>query len=129
MERKLKIGIDLHGVSDAFPTFFSVLTQLFVEAGHEIIVITGPSVNDKTIAEIEACGISYTSILSIVDYLKEKGTPCVYDDNGNFWIDDIEWNQTKSILCEKYGIDFHIDDSSHYGRYFKTPYMQVKITK
>jgi hypothetical protein len=125
----MKIGIDLHGVSDAFPTFFAEMTRLFKEAGHEVIIITGPSVNEKTIKEIEACGLSYTSILSIVDYHIDKGTPCSYDADGNFWVDDEPWNKTKAELCREHGIDFHIDDSPHYGKYFSTPYMQVNIKK
>ena len=129
MDRKLKIGIDLHGVSDAFPTFFSELTKLFIAAGHEITVITGPSVNENTIREIADCGLSYTNILSIVDYHVQKGTPCSFDANGNFWVDEQQWNQTKGALCEEYGIDFHIDDSPHYGQHFTTPYMQVTIKK
>jgi len=125
----MKIGLDLHGVSDAYPTFFSELTKLFMAAGHEVIIITGPSVNEKTIKEIEACGVSYTSILSIVDYHVHKGTPCSYDANGNFWVDVEEWNKTKGVMCKEHGIDFHIDDSPHYGEHFSTPYMEVKIKK
>lgn len=125
----MKIGIDLHGVSDAYPAFFSELCKLFIAAGHEVIIITGPSLNESTLKEIENCGLSYTKILSIVDYHIERGTPCSYDVNGNFWIDTESWNKTKATLCKEHGIDFHIDDSEHYGEHFSTPYMQVKIKK
>jgi hypothetical protein len=47
----------------------------------------------------------------------------------NFWVDDEPWNKTKAELCREHGIDFHIDDSPHYGKYFSTPYMQVNIKK
>lgn len=125
----MKIGIDLHGVSDAYPKFFSELSKLFVAAGHEVIIITGPSVNESTLKEIEACGLSYTRILSIVDHHLAKGTPCHYDENGRYWIDNEPWNKTKGEMCREHGIDFHIDDSPLYGEHFTTPYMQVLIKK
>jgi hypothetical protein len=121
----VRIGLDLHGVSDAFPDFFAELSRLFIEAGHEVYVITGPPVNDRTIAEVERCGLKYTRILSIIDHHNEIGTSYRIDEKGHYWIGDEDWNRTKSILCERYAIDFHMDDSPHYGQYFKTPYMQV----
>jgi hypothetical protein len=63
----------------------------------------------------------------LADYHKEKGVELLYDDNGNPWIDDETWNQTKAEICEKENIDFHIDDSPIYGKYFKTPYAQIII--
>lgn len=125
----MKIGLDLHGVADANPAFFAEMTRLFMAAGHEIHVITGPSVNEATLQEIAACGLSFTAVHSIVDFHKAKGTPYRIDERGHFWVDVDEWNKTKGAICAELGIDFHIDDSPHYGQYFTTPYMQVKIQK
>lgn len=122
---EMRIGLDLHGVSDAFPQFFAEMSRLFIEAGHEVFIITGPPVNERTISEIERCGLKYTRILSIIDHHNSIGTEFRLDERGHYWIDEQEWNKTKSILCREHLIDFHIDDSPHYGEHFTTPYMQV----
>lgn len=123
----MKIGLDIHGVCDTNPEFFKEMSRLFVDAGHEVIIITGKMKSHGAIDEIKNLGISYTKFFSIADYHKEKGVELLYDDNGNPWIDDETWNQTKAEICEKENIDFHIDDSPIYGKYFKTPYAQIII--
>ena len=37
--KKLKIGLDIHGICDANPEFFSELSRLFVNANHEIELV------------------------------------------------------------------------------------------
>ncbi len=123
----MKIGLDIHGVCDANPKFFAELSKLFVEAGHEVIIITGKMKSHGAVDEIKELGISYTKFFSIVDYHLENGTEISFDSNGNPWINDDIWNRTKAEICEKEKIDFHIDDSSIYGEYFNTPYAQISI--
>lgn len=123
----MKIGIDIHGVCNKAPKFFSELSRLFVEAGHDIIVITGRMESHGAIEELNELGISYTKFFSIIDYHIKKGSNVTFDENGNPWICDELWNSTKSEICEIENIDFHIDDSSIYGQYFKTPYAQIII--
>jgi len=125
----VKIGLDIHGVCDSNPKFFAELSRLFVEAGHEVIIITGKMKSHGAVDEIKELGISYTKFFSIVDYHLEKGTEINFDSNGNPWINDDIWNRTKAEICEKENIDFHIDDSSIYGEYFNTPYAQIFIKK
>lgn len=125
----MKIGLDIHGVCDSNPKFFAELSRLFVEAGHEVIIITGKMKSHGAVDEIKELGISYTKFFSIVDYHLEKGTEINFDSNGNPWINDDIWNRTKAEICEKENIDFHIDDSSIYGEYFNTPYAQIFIKK
>jgi hypothetical protein len=125
---RFRLGLDLHGVCDAYPTFFSLLSKLFVDAGHEVFIITGPRDNEKTRSEVDACGIHFTSILSIMDYHIQKGTPSWQDEHGGYWIDRDVWNRTKAQLCLDHAIDFHIDDSMDYGEFFSIPYMQI-VTK
>jgi len=125
----MKIGLDIHGVCDANPKFFSELSKLFIAAGHEIVIITGRMKSHGAIDEIRELDISYTKFYSIADYHIEKGTHLWYDKNGNPWIDDETWNKTKAEICEKENIDFHIDDSSSYGEHFTTPYAQIIIKK
>lgn len=123
----MKIGLDIHGVCDKNPEFFAELSRLFVGAGHEVIIITGRMESHGAIDEIRSLGISYTKFYSIADYHKSIGTKMWYDEKGNPWIDDDTWNMTKAEICEKENIDFHIDDSSVYGDFFKTPYAQISI--
>lgn len=123
----MKIGLDIHGVCDANPVFFAELSRLFVEAGHKVIIITGRMESQGALDEVKNLGIAYTKFYSIVDYHQEKGTHMWFDEKGNPWIDDDTWNKTKAEICEMEGIDFHIDDSSSYGEFFKTPYAQIII--
>jgi hypothetical protein len=123
----MKIGLDVHGVCDSNPKFFAELSRLFVEAGHEVIIITGKMKSHGAIDEIEKLGITYTKFFSIIDYHIKKGTEIKYDDTGNPWIDDDTWNKTKAEICKNEKVDFHIDDSSIYGKFFETPYAQIFI--
>ncbi len=38
---KFKLGLDIHGVVDAMPDFFSFLTDSFIKNGGEVHIITG----------------------------------------------------------------------------------------
>jgi len=122
-----KIGIDIHGIIDTAPKFFSLISNLLVDNGHEVFIITGPKKTDYLIKELNNFKIKYTKLLSITDYNISKGHSVKYDENGNPWFSDEIWNKTKSILCSKYDIDFHIDDSEIYGEFFETPYAMMKI--
>ena len=84
----MKIGIDIHGICDMNPKFFKELSRLFVNAGHDVVIITGKMVSHGAIEEINKLGISYTKFYSIADYHVKKGTKLWYDENGNPWIDD-----------------------------------------
>lgn len=125
----MKIGLDIHGVCDTAPEFFSELSKLFVEAGHEVIVITGAMESHGAKDELDDLNITYTKFYSIVDYNIKKGVDVTFDKKGNPWIDDDIWNMTKAEICKNEGIDFHIDDSTHYGQYFSTDYALMKIKK
>lgn len=127
--KKFKIGLDIHGVCDSSPKFFAEMSRLFINAGHEVIIITGRMKAHGAIEEIENLEISYTKFYSIVDYHIEKGTKIRYDEKGDPWIDDDMWNKTKAEICEMENIEFHIDDSPIYGQFFKTPYAQIIIKK
>lgn len=125
----MKIGIDIHGVCDAMPEFFALISKLLIDDGHEVIIITGKMESKGAVDEIKELGISYTKFFSIIDYHIEKGTNITFDSNGNPWIDEDVWNETKAEICKKEKIDFHIDDSPVYGNFFKTPYAQIIIKK
>lgn len=126
-ERKMKIGLDIHGVCDANPEFFVELSRIFVEAGHEVHILTGRRVSDGALEEVKELGLSYTHFMSISDYHKSIGTKMWEDENGNPWLDGEMWDRTKGDYCKKFGIDFCLDDTERYGQYFETPFGFIKI--
>jgi hypothetical protein len=119
--KKIKIGLDLHGVIDARPEFFKELTRLFVENGHEVHIITG-AVPTTELQKIKELGVSYTHLFSITDHHKQIGTPITWDEKGHPHLDTYLWDKTKAEYCKKHDIDLHIDDSDIYHYFFKTPY-------
>jgi len=125
----MKVGIDIHGIITEAPEFFSLMSKLLIEAGHEVYIITGASITKKITNKLEKHNISYTKLLSITDYLLSKEVDVRYEDADNPWFADEVWNEAKSILCRNHDIDFHMDDSDVYGDYFTTPYAMLKIKK
>lgn len=125
----MKIGLDYHNVIDALPIFFSELSKLFVQAGHEIHVITGKEYSDELIQELKNLNITYTHIFSVITHCKEKGVEIWYTDNNNPWMDEKIWDKVKSEYCTKHNIDIMLDDSTVYGTYFTTPYVCFNVQK
>lgn len=119
----MKIGIDLHGVSDAYPTFFSELCKLFIAAGGEVHLMTGELVTEKLHEQIERCGITYTHLFSISEYHKEKGTPMRFDEKGTPWIDEELWCRSKGDYAREHKLDIVFDDTEEYAKYFTTPFV------
>ena len=125
----MKIGLDIHGVCDANPKFFAEMSKLFVEAGHEVHILTGRRVSDGALEEVKELNISYTHFFSIADYHDESGTKMWEDENGNPWLDDATWDSTKGDYCRERQIDFCFDDTERYGQYFDTPFAFIQISK
>jgi len=130
----MNIGLDIHGVIDKYPIFFAEMTKLFIEAGHQVHVITGATLRQdhpKGIENLknikETLKLSYTHIFSIVDYQDEIGTEITYpDDSDNPWMDGEVWDRTKGDYCKKHNIDIMLDDTQRYGKYFTTPFVQFQ---
>jgi hypothetical protein len=116
----IKIGLDIHGVIDENPRFFSELTKSLIKSGHEVHIITGPSISIGIEEDLKKMDISYTNLFSIIDYHKAKGTPMSKDSMGRIFMDDYLWDRTKGDYCKKHEIDFHFDDSDAYLYFFKT---------
>lgn len=123
--KKIKLGIDIHGVINEMPEFFASLTKALVDAGHEVHILTGPQHDEKLEAELKSYGISWTHIFSIVSYHQEKGTAIRYDKKGDAFLDDYAWDRAKGDYCIKHQIDLHLDDSDIYSYFFKTPYARI----
>ena len=129
----IKLGLDLHGVIDVAPGFFSALAAQMIDKGHEVSIITGREDSPELREELKACNMDYNSILSITTYQKQLGTPVCYlnDDPTQPMMDPRVWNPSKAILCATAGIDIMIDDSVLYEPYFrdtKTQYIVYTST-
>lgn len=122
-----RLGLDIHGVIDASPKFYSILTKLFMEAGHEVHILTGSHITDEVRRKLHEMGIMWTHLFSISDHHKSNGKDIIYDKEGTPWIDDESWNRTKADYCRKNGIDYHIDDTAVYGDFFTTPFALMKV--
>ncbi|HEU5114982.1 MAG TPA: hypothetical protein VFT82_04430, partial [Candidatus Paceibacterota bacterium] len=121
MSKKIKIGLDLHGVVDARPDFFRELARSLVDNGHEVHVITGGT-KEREMEKLKELDFPHTHFFSITDHHLGLGTPVEWDEKGNPHLDTYLWDKTKAEYCLENGIDLHIDDSDIYHYFFKTPY-------
>ena len=120
MEKKLKIGIDYHGVINKNPSFFKDFNRLILEKGHEIVVVSGARAEDVQ-KYLNQQQIPYTSVWSLVDYFTNKQLITFYED-GTFFVPNEIWDRAKAKYCMEKKIDVLIDDSVVYGIYFQTPF-------
>lgn len=118
--KKLKIGIDYHGVIDHNPNYFADFCREAIKRGHQIHIITGGP-KTKVAQQLQADNILYSHIFAIVDFYIPKNAVSEFSE-GHCRIDDDLWNRAKGIYCSEQGIDIHIDDSTEYNKYFSTPY-------
>lgn len=117
----VNLGLDVHGVIDTDPEFFSDLSKLLYDNESYVVIVTGRERCENLIKELDEYKIIYTTILSITTYQKCLGTPISYLDGRKSQpvMDPEIWNPTKAALCASYGIDIMIDDSPIYERYFQ----------
>lgn len=120
MTKRLKIGIDYHGVITQNPAFFQELTALAVKENHTIIVLSGAKAQDVETYLLRN-NISYSAVFSLLDYFEARELATFYED-GSFFVPSILWDRAKADYCLKNGVDLHIDDSMLYGTYFQTPF-------
>jgi len=115
-----KFGFDLHGVLDANPALVAMAQSLMIH-GHEIHVITGQRLSRELFDQLEEMCVPYSKVFSISTYYEMMGHRIEWDKNGNPHMDTVMWDRAKGDYCRREGIDFHIDDTHHYGHYFQTP--------
>ena len=121
----IRLGIDVHGVADTFPDFFSKLSRELVCQGHEVHIITGAE-HTRSLEHYlkNQLGLSWTHLFSVTTYHKQEGSEVTYID-GNPYMDNRLWNRSKAEYCRINGIELHIDNSDIYGKYFSTPYARL----
>jgi len=125
--KKLKLGLDFHGVIDTFPEMIAEMSRMFVAAGHEVHVITGLKRDAIVQKGLDDFGIHYTHYFSIVEQLEQDGVTIVWRD-GLPYADKIYWDIAKRDYCQKNEIDLMIDDSPVYKDTFNdisTVYMHL----
>ncbi len=117
MKEILKVGLDIHGVIDAFPKKFKLLSTALVNDGCEVHIVTGQKRDERVNALLKNAGIQFTHYFSIVTYLEENGTPIEWRE-GVPYADEDKWNSTKKDYCQAHNIDFIVDDSPTYLKTF-----------
>jgi len=127
---KMKLGIDVHGVIDAMPEFFSFLTDSFVKNGGEVHIITGGSWTDELESEIKSYGVKFTHVFSVYDFLVKSDSVVMgkieFPDGtiqNKFRNED--WDVVKANYCKDNGITLHLDDTMAYNEFFSTPFSRL----
>jgi len=123
----IKIGIDIGGVIDKLCPLFAVLSNLLVDNGHEVHIITGQEEKDEIKDKLKEWCIKYTHFFSVTDYQRSQGVTITYDAKGTPWMDGEIWDRTKGEYCKREGIDMHFDDSGKYGEFFSTVYARISV--
>ena len=127
---KFKLGLDIHGVVDAMPEFFSFLTDSFIKNGGEVHIITGGKWDKEFEDLLNSYGVKWTHKFSIYDYLVENN----YEKTGEVQFPDgtiqskfkdEDWDSVKGVYCADNNIKLHIDDTMIYNDYFKTPFARL----
>ena len=93
--KKLRVGLDIHGVIDKYPAEFSRLTNESWK-DHEIYILTGQEwVN--VCHKVEAAQIRFDGYRSIVDYHRDIGTSTWDNDprGDGFWMEETGENDTE----------------------------------
>lgn len=125
MTKQIKIGIDYHGVITANPEFFKKFNEYAIKNNCLVYIISGGY--EKDIKKyMEEKNILYSKIWSTVDYYEALNEVEHFED-GTFKVEDALWDRAKAWYCATNKIDFHIDDSVIYGKYFTTPFCLYEI--
>lgn len=120
-----KIGIDFHGVIDAEPELFAAFCREIRKYGIKVYIISGGP--EKDVARcLTEYHIEYDGLWAIYDHYAALGQVTWFDD-GSFQVPTEMWNRAKAEFCAREKINFHIDDSPVYGKYFVAPYCRYDM--
>jgi len=130
MTDKFKIGLDIHGVVDSMPEFFSFLSNAFISAGGEVHIITGGRWDSEFETMLNDFGIKWTHKFSVYDYLKESDAEVIGkvefpDGTIQKKFKNEDWDKVKGQYCKDNGINLHIDDTLIYNNFFTTPFARL----
>jgi len=116
------LGIDLHGVIDHDIKYFKSMLKNTMPF-QKIYIISGPpkaDIEEELSRHGLYLGLHFNKVLSIVDFLKERGIKMWTDINGQWWASEEDWWSSKAEICEKHNVDIMIDDKEKYRQYFKS---------
>jgi hypothetical protein len=122
----MRIAFDVHGVIDKYPKIIYPLIRFSQKMGNKICIVSGPelSIIKEDLEKIKFFdkGLELDNwtlrIYSVVDFLKKTGVKTWEDDKGDVWADDQSWWDSKAKICQKWEIDYMIDDSEKYRSAF-----------
>jgi hypothetical protein len=113
----MKLGLDIHGVTDNNPKKFIELAAKF----EEVHIITGISITAEVIDQLSRYNdgiIWWTKLVSITDELSKTDTPIGIDKHNRPIFSNYSWDSFKGKYCEANSIDIMIDDTERYRSYF-----------
>jgi hypothetical protein len=124
---KFKLGLDVHGVIDGMPDFFSFLTDSFIKNGGEVHIITGGRWDSDFEKQLNDFGIKWTHKFSVYDYLKDSDAEVIGkvqfpDGTIQKKFKNEDWDKIKGQYCKENAINLHIDDTLIYNNFFETPF-------
>lgn len=127
---KFKLGLDMHGVIDDMPEFFSFLTDSFIKNSGEVHIITGSRWDLEFEKQLNDFGVKWTHKFSVYDYLKESDAEVIGkvqfpDGTIQKKFKNEDWDKVKAQYCRENGINLHIDDTLIYNNFFSTPFARL----
>ena len=125
----MKLAFDIHGVTDTFEAFQTMINKYLDDPDVEVHIVTGTlRVNaEKEIGHLIDLD-RIDGYFSIAEYLEARPDIEVKWINGLPWADEIAWNNAKADYCYEHGIDILFDDSPIYVDTFNdidTVYAQI----
>lgn len=128
----MKVAFDIHGVTDTFEAFQTMINKYIEDPDVEVHIVTGTIREnaDKEIGHLIDMN-RIDGYFSITEYLEERDDVEVKWVNGLPWADEIAWNNAKADYCYEHSIDILFDDSPIYAETFNdidTVYAQIHNT-
>ena len=126
--KKMKLGLDIHGVIDKYPSIYVDLACNLrcLEGNNGVYIITGQSITQELIDQLRSyCNgdCFWDELISIQDRLISAKAPILGYDEDRPLFDEVIWNSFKGQYCKTHKIDLMIDDSIEYREYFTTPFL------
>jgi len=124
----MNLGIDIHGTLDKYSGIILPLIEILTKSHNNVFIISG-STREKILKELNIIGckhmIHYHYIVSVPDYLREKGVEFIQVSGVDPRCDDKTWWESKAKICCDYRIDVLIDNEEKYKQYFSN--LQTKF--
>ncbi len=116
--KRTRVAFDVHGTLDRDPDGLLMGILNDTVKNDEVFIISGPPIS-QIIKELRSLNIDTMSVnvVSVVDWLKERGVYMWKDVKGGWWCDDVDWWSSKGKICAEYSIDVVFDDKIQYKKY------------